>query len=194
MVPCRPVADLLQQRGVDAEARAVADVLKISRYEAVVLGSAIHGGRRLPAARQFADRNAAPLRGTAGLAVQRQHYRRRGEYVPAPGSESVARLAQGDFGGGRDPAAAAPVRAPQLRRCGRAFTLASYRARVLPSHRRPLRRPPELACDRRLGRSHRSAAARHVQRVGSTGPACRHRYVGQERWPGPESDGNIFQI
>jgi menaquinone-dependent protoporphyrinogen oxidase len=62
MVPCRPVADRLQQRGVGAEACAVADVLDVSRYEAVVLGSAIHGGRRLPAARQFADRNAAPLR------------------------------------------------------------------------------------------------------------------------------------
>jgi menaquinone-dependent protoporphyrinogen oxidase len=57
------IADRLQQRGVDAEACAVADVLEISRYEAVVLGSAIHGGKWLPAARQFADRNAAPLPG-----------------------------------------------------------------------------------------------------------------------------------
>jgi hypothetical protein len=38
----------LQQRGVDAEARAVADVLEVSRYEAVVLGSAIHSGKWLP--------------------------------------------------------------------------------------------------------------------------------------------------
>ena len=56
------IADRLQQRGADAETRAVTDVLEISRYEAVVLGSAIHGGKWLPAARQFADRNAAPLR------------------------------------------------------------------------------------------------------------------------------------
>jgi len=56
------IADRLQQRGADAEARAVTDVLEISRYEAVVLGSAIHGGKWLPAARQFANRNAAPLR------------------------------------------------------------------------------------------------------------------------------------
>src|SRR6266513_477667 len=56
------IVDRLQQRGIDAEACAVADVLEISRYEAVVLGSAIHGGKWLPAARQFADRNAAPLR------------------------------------------------------------------------------------------------------------------------------------
>jgi len=56
------IADRLQQRGADAETRAVTDVLEISRYEAVVLGSAIHGGKWLPEARQFADRNAAPLR------------------------------------------------------------------------------------------------------------------------------------
>ena len=56
------IADRLHQRGVNAEARAVADVPEVSRYEAVVLGSAIHGGKWLPPARQFADRNAAPLR------------------------------------------------------------------------------------------------------------------------------------
>jgi menaquinone-dependent protoporphyrinogen oxidase len=56
------IADRLRQRGVDAEACAAADVLEVSRYEAVVLGSAIHSGKWLPAARQFADRNAAPLR------------------------------------------------------------------------------------------------------------------------------------
>ena len=56
------IADRLQQRGVDADARAVADVGGVPRYEAVVVGSAIHGSRWLPAARQFADRNAGPLR------------------------------------------------------------------------------------------------------------------------------------
>jgi menaquinone-dependent protoporphyrinogen oxidase len=56
------IAGRLRQRGVDAEVRAVADVLKVSGYQGVVLGSAIHGGRWLPAARQFADRNAALLR------------------------------------------------------------------------------------------------------------------------------------
>ena len=39
------IADRLQQRGADPETRAVTDVLEISRYEAVVLGSAIHGGK-----------------------------------------------------------------------------------------------------------------------------------------------------
>jgi menaquinone-dependent protoporphyrinogen oxidase len=56
------IADRLRQRGVNAEACAVADVVEVSRYEAVVIGSAIHGAKWLPAARQFADRNAAPLR------------------------------------------------------------------------------------------------------------------------------------
>lgn len=56
------IADRLQQHGVDAGACALADVLDISSYQAVVLGSAIHGGRWLPSARQFADRNAAALR------------------------------------------------------------------------------------------------------------------------------------
>ena len=56
------IAGRLQQRGIDAKACAVADVPEVLRYEAVVLGSAIHGGKWLPAARQFADRNAAALR------------------------------------------------------------------------------------------------------------------------------------
>jgi menaquinone-dependent protoporphyrinogen oxidase len=56
------IADRLQLYGVDAEARAVAAGLDVSRYAAVVLGSAIHGGKWLPVARQFAEKNAAPLR------------------------------------------------------------------------------------------------------------------------------------
>ena len=56
------IASRLQQRGVDARAYAVGGVLEGSRYEAVVLGSAIHGGKWLSPARQFADQNAAPLR------------------------------------------------------------------------------------------------------------------------------------
>jgi len=56
------IAGRLRQRGVDARARAVADVLEVPSYEAVVLGSAIHSGKWLPEARQFADRNAGLLR------------------------------------------------------------------------------------------------------------------------------------
>jgi menaquinone-dependent protoporphyrinogen oxidase len=56
------IADRLRQRGLDARARPVADVAEVPGYEAVVLGSAIHGGTWLPEARRFADRNAAPLR------------------------------------------------------------------------------------------------------------------------------------
>ena len=56
------IADRLQQQGIHAKACSLADVLEVSRYEAVVLGSAIHAGKWLPVARQFADRNAEPLR------------------------------------------------------------------------------------------------------------------------------------
>lgn len=56
------IADRLQLRGIGAEACGVGDVLDVARYEAVVLGSAIHGGKWLPAGRQFADRDAALLR------------------------------------------------------------------------------------------------------------------------------------
>jgi menaquinone-dependent protoporphyrinogen oxidase len=55
------IADRLQQRGIDARAYSAGDAPEVSRYEAVVLGSAIHGGKWLPAARQFADQNAASL-------------------------------------------------------------------------------------------------------------------------------------
>jgi menaquinone-dependent protoporphyrinogen oxidase len=56
------VADRLRQRGADAEACAVSEVQDVSGYAAVVLGSAIHGGKWLPEARQFADRCAGSLR------------------------------------------------------------------------------------------------------------------------------------
>jgi menaquinone-dependent protoporphyrinogen oxidase len=56
------IADRLRHRGAEARACAVTDVLEVSGCEAVVLGSAIHGGKWLPEARQFAARNAAPLR------------------------------------------------------------------------------------------------------------------------------------
>jgi menaquinone-dependent protoporphyrinogen oxidase len=56
------VADRLRRPGVDAKALAVTDVPEVSGYGAVVLGSAIHGGKWLAEALQFADRNAASLR------------------------------------------------------------------------------------------------------------------------------------
>lgn len=56
------IADRLREHGVDASACPVADVAEVSGYEAVILGSAIHSGKWLPEARQFAERNAAPLR------------------------------------------------------------------------------------------------------------------------------------
>ena len=56
------IADRLRQQGADANALAVADVAEVSGYEAVVLGSAIQGGKWLPEALQFAERDAAALR------------------------------------------------------------------------------------------------------------------------------------
>jgi menaquinone-dependent protoporphyrinogen oxidase len=56
------IADRLRQDGLDATASAVADVREVSGYDAVVLGSAIHSGKWLPEAREFAERNAELLR------------------------------------------------------------------------------------------------------------------------------------
>jgi menaquinone-dependent protoporphyrinogen oxidase len=56
------IAGRLRQRGANAEARPSGDITDLSGYAAVVLGSAIHGGKWLPEARQFADRHAAALR------------------------------------------------------------------------------------------------------------------------------------
>src|ERR1035441_9527860 len=60
------IADRLRQRGVDAKACAVADVLEVSNCEAVVLGSAIHGGKWLPEATVTARKAPVAL---AGLVV-----------------------------------------------------------------------------------------------------------------------------
>ena len=52
----------LQQHGVAVDVRPMSDVEDLGRYDAAVLGSAIHGGKWLPPARQFVDRNVAGLR------------------------------------------------------------------------------------------------------------------------------------
>jgi menaquinone-dependent protoporphyrinogen oxidase len=56
------IRDRLQQHGVAADVRPMSEVQDLSRYDAAVLGSAIHDGKWLPPARQFVDRNAAGLR------------------------------------------------------------------------------------------------------------------------------------
>ncbi len=62
----RGVAERLTSRlgldGIGAEAGAVSDVPDVSNYGGVVLGSAIHGGKWLPEASEFAQKNAAALR------------------------------------------------------------------------------------------------------------------------------------
>ena len=129
------IAGRLQQRGVDAEARAVAEVLEVSSYEAIVFGSAIHGGKWLPSARQFADRNAASLR-----------------------ERPVWLFSVSTVG---DDESMFPDRVANRLRAWRKETP------EVAELRRPLRRPPELACNRRLGRSHRGAATHQVRRVSS---------------------------
>jgi menaquinone-dependent protoporphyrinogen oxidase len=56
------IGDRLQRRGAAVDVRPVSDVPDPDRYDAAVLGSAVHGGKWLPAAAQFVGRNAADLR------------------------------------------------------------------------------------------------------------------------------------
>jgi menaquinone-dependent protoporphyrinogen oxidase len=56
------IRDRLQERGVAADVRPMSEVEDLGHYDAAVLGSAIHGGKWLPPARQFVDRNMAGLR------------------------------------------------------------------------------------------------------------------------------------
>ena len=56
------IASRLRNRGLAADLRAVTEVTDLTRYQAVVLGSAIHGGKWLPEASSFADANAGMLR------------------------------------------------------------------------------------------------------------------------------------
>ena len=52
----------VQASGIPAEVRPVSEITDPGRYDAVVLGSAIHNMKWLPEASQFAERNAAVLR------------------------------------------------------------------------------------------------------------------------------------
>lgn len=58
----KQIRDRLQERGVAADVRPVSEVEDLGHYDAAVLGSAIHGGKWLPPARQFVDRHTAGLR------------------------------------------------------------------------------------------------------------------------------------
>jgi menaquinone-dependent protoporphyrinogen oxidase len=55
------IAGGLAERGIDAEPRAVSDVTALDGYDAVVLGSAVYGGRWLVEARRFAHIHASAL-------------------------------------------------------------------------------------------------------------------------------------
>ena len=56
------IAERLRGHGIVAEPRPMAEIAEVSRYRAIVLGSAIHGGRWLPDARQFVEANSRSLR------------------------------------------------------------------------------------------------------------------------------------
>lgn len=56
------IAERLRQRGVTVDLRPMSDVQDLGRHAAAVLGSAVHGGKWLPPAKEFVDRNAAGLR------------------------------------------------------------------------------------------------------------------------------------
>lgn len=58
------IAGRLNDLGVAADVRDLSEVVGLHGYDAVVLGSAIHGGKWLPEASQFAAQNAAALRQT----------------------------------------------------------------------------------------------------------------------------------
>ena len=55
------IARSLEQRGLDAEVIYPSDVGDVSRYDAVVLGSAIYMGRWLEPAKRFVDEHADAL-------------------------------------------------------------------------------------------------------------------------------------
>ena len=56
------LADRLQQHGTPATAASVTDAVDVAGYEAVLLGSAVHGGKWLPEATRFAYAHADELR------------------------------------------------------------------------------------------------------------------------------------
>ena len=70
------MAQRFRARGHEVELRAPEDVLSVTSYDAVVLGSAVYTAHWLPAARDLADRCAADLRArpvwtfSSGLATQ----------------------------------------------------------------------------------------------------------------------------
>lgn len=55
------IADGLNRRGVDAEARSVDQVTSLDGFDAVVIGSAIYMGRWLKTARELVSEHAAEL-------------------------------------------------------------------------------------------------------------------------------------
>jgi menaquinone-dependent protoporphyrinogen oxidase len=55
------IGEELAARGYEADVKPIAQVTDLAGYSAVVLGSAVNGGRWLPEAVRFAEQNAAAL-------------------------------------------------------------------------------------------------------------------------------------
>lgn len=56
------IAERLREHRLEVDVRPMAEVADLARYSSVVLGSAIHGSKWLPEAKQFVDTNAGMLR------------------------------------------------------------------------------------------------------------------------------------
>ena len=56
------IAERLRHHGLGVDVLPMTEVTEVTRYEAAVLGSAIHGGKWLPPARQFVELNGSALR------------------------------------------------------------------------------------------------------------------------------------
>src|SRR5919198_1540223 len=59
--------------GAFVDLRSAEQVATLTGYDAVVLGSAVYMGRWLPAAREFAERNAGALAAVAAAVGAREH-------------------------------------------------------------------------------------------------------------------------
>lgn len=56
------IGEQLRRHGLIADVRAMTEGMDVGGYSATVVGSAVHGGRWLPAATEFLQRNTAVLR------------------------------------------------------------------------------------------------------------------------------------
>ncbi|MBN2464902.1 flavodoxin domain-containing protein [candidate division WOR-3 bacterium] len=105
------IAEVLNRKGLAAEAVRAKEVRDISSYGGVVLGSAVHAGRLHPDALKFMGRHAADLNSkpfaafVVCLAMKDCDEKGRATAGPylAPVRERVKPVSEGLFGGAYDP-------------------------------------------------------------------------------------------